>query len=109
MMRPTRLCLQDRGGYGAASRADAERWLSRYRNDFPLRDIHQPSHGAGSDDGAMLRIGLVIALDIIEIVEVIHHQPVGLLQRPLGRVGEPIEPLKPRAIAEMETGDGVNG
>src|SRR4029077_17098485 len=83
--------------------------LSRYRNGFLLWDKHQSGHGACSDEGAVLRIGLVIALDIIEIVEIIHHQPVGLFQRPLGWVGEPIKPLKARAVAEMETSDGVDG
>ena len=46
----------------------------------------------------MLGIGFVIALDVIEIVEIIHHQAIGLSQRPLRGIGEPIEPLV-RAIA----------
>ncbi len=44
----------------------------------------------------LLRIGLVVALDVIEIVEVIHHQTVGLLERPFRRVGEPVKLLEPR-------------
>src|SRR5262249_59656089 len=55
----------------------------------------------------MLRIGFVITLDIIEIVEIIDHQAVGLSERSLRRIGKPIEALEPRAIAEMESGDRV--
>ena len=55
-----------------------------------------------SHDGAALRIGLVVLLDVVEIVLVVHHQPVRLRDAALGGVGEPIDALEPRAIAEME-------
>src|SRR6266568_5720870 len=58
-------------------------------------------------DGAALRIGLVVVLDLFEIVEVIDHQAVRLPQA-LGRAaGEPIDLLKARAVAEVEPGDRI--
>src|SRR5262249_58286493 len=82
--------------------------LSRDWDDFLPWHGNEPGHGAGGDHRAVLRIGLVIALDVIEIVEIIHHQTIGLFECPLRRIGEPIEPLEPRAIAEMESGDRVD-
>ena len=33
---------------------------------------------AGGDDHALLRVGLVVLLDVVEVVEIVHHQAVGL-------------------------------
>ena len=64
--------------------------------------FHQALHVGDATDGAALRIGLVVLLDLVEIVEVVHHQPVRLLDGALGGVGEPVDALEPRAVAEME-------
>ena len=50
----------------------------------------------------LLGISLVVPLDVLEIVEVVHHQAVRLAQRPFRRVGGEIQSLEPRTIAEME-------
>ena len=67
----------------------------------------EPGHAAGGDD-ALLRVGLVVLLDVVEIVAVVDHQAVRLLQGALGRVAEPVEPFQPRAVAEMEARDRVD-
>ena len=41
----------------------------------------------------LLRICLVVPLDMLEIVEVVHHQAMRLTQSPLRRVGGEVEPL----------------
>ena len=50
----------------------------------------------------LLRVSLVVLLDVLEVVKIIDHQAVRLLQRPLRRIGEEVEPFEPRAVAEME-------
>src|SRR3954454_9739072 len=58
-------------------------------------------------DGAVLRIGFVVLLDLVDIVEIIHHQAVRL-RNPFAReIAERIELLEPRAIAEMEACDRI--
>src|SRR5262249_54390633 len=34
--------------------------------------------GAGGDDGAVFRVGLVVLLDVAEVVEIVDHQATGL-------------------------------
>ena len=81
--------------------------LPRNRHHFAHRRAHQPAHRACRDDRVLLRIGLVVLLDVIEIVEVVDHQAVGLLQRAARCVAEPVEPLEASAVAEMETRDRI--
>ena len=45
---------------------------------------------------------------MIEIVEIIDHQSMRLAQRRLGKIAEGIEPLEPRAIAQMKARDGID-
>ena len=52
--------------------------------------------------------GFVVLLDVVEVVEIVHHQPVRLPEAVLGHVGEPVDPLEPRAVAEMETRDRID-
>src|ERR1700728_178560 len=99
------LCLARRRDQ---QRSRRPRNSTRDRNDFPHGRTHQPRHGGGGDDGPLVRIGLVVLFDVIEIVAIIHHQAVRLRQSPLRGVGEPVEPFKPRAVAEVETGDRVD-
>ena len=77
------------------------------RDDVARGSAHEPRHRAGGDDGLMLRIGLVVLLDVVEIVEVVHHQAVRLAQRALRGVGKQVEPFEPRAVAEMEARDRI--
>ena len=64
--------------------------------------------GLCGDDRALVGEGLVVGLDEAQIVEVVDHQPVRLAQA-LGRgVAQPVEPLQPGAVAEMEAGDRVD-
>ena len=67
-----------------------------------------PRHRTRSDDRVPLRIGLVILLDVLEIVEIVDHQAVRLRERALRRVGEKVEPFEPRAVAEMEARDRID-
>src|SRR3981081_2977264 len=72
------------------------------RNDVARRRLDEKRHRAGGNDGVLLGVDLVVPLDVLEIVEVVHHQTVRLPQRPLRRVGGEVESLEPRAVAEME-------
>ena len=67
------------------------------RNRLARGRTHEARHRARGDDRVLLRIGLVVLFDVLEIVKVIRHQTVRLLQRPLRGVGEEVEPLEPRA------------
>src|SRR6266849_10903934 len=61
--------------------------------------------GAGRNDGAVLRVGLVVLLDVAEVVEVVDHQSAGLAAAAIGEIGRPIEPFQAGAVADVETGD----
>ena len=73
------------------------------RNDITRRRLDEARDRVGGNDGVLLGIGLVVLLDVLEVVEVVHHQPVRLPQRPLGGIGGEIQPLEPRAVAQVET------
>src|SRR3990167_5901892 len=50
-----------------------------------------------------------VPVDAFEIVQVVHHQPVGLLV-PLGRrIARPVEPLHARAVAQVKARHRVHG
>src|SRR6516165_2131292 len=61
------------------------------------------------DDPPFAAISLVIGLDIAQAIEIIDHDPSRLLQALGGNVAEPIEPLDPRPVAEVEMGDRIEG
>ncbi len=64
--------------------------------------------GFRGDDGALVGESLVVGLDKTQIVEIVDHQPVRLAQA-LGRdIAQPVEPLEPGTIAEMEAGHRVD-
>ena len=50
------------------------------RHQFERR-AQQPLHRTGGDHGAAFRIGLVVLLDVVEVVLVVHHQTVRLRHR----------------------------
>src|SRR5687768_11246537 len=72
-----------------------------------LRHARQSAHRGGCRHLALTAISLVIGLDIAEAVEVVDHDPGGLLHPLRRHVTEPVEPLDARAVAEMEIRDGI--
>ena len=51
----------------------------------------------------------MVPFDLVEVVEVIHHQ-AGALGEPLGRcVAQSVDALKPRAVAQMKPRDRIDG
>jgi transposase InsO family protein len=92
------------------------------RNDGSGRELHAPASARAHQlrgrarqladrvrghHRAGLRIRLVVALDVAEVVAVIHHQPVRLRDAAWRQVARPVEPLEARAVAEMKTRDGI--
>jgi len=55
----------------------------------------------------IFHVDFVVGLDIVELIQIIDHQPGGLPQAVFGDVGEPVEALQPRAVAEMKARDAV--
>ena len=55
--------------------------LARDRHQLERR-AQQALHGAGGDHGAAFGIGLVVLLDVVEIVLIVHHQPVAPARSP---------------------------
>src|SRR5215510_4171388 len=68
----------------------------------------QALYGVRGDDGAPFRIGFVVLLDIVEGVEVVHHQAVRLRYGPARGVSQPVDALKSSAIAQMEPRDRID-
>ena len=60
------------------------------------------AHRVGGGDPALLGQRLVVLLDLAEVVEVVDHQPVRLAQALRRDVAEEVQPLEPRAVAEVE-------
>ena len=60
------------------------------------------AHRVGGGDPALLGQRLVVLLDLAEVVEVVDHQPVRLAQPVRRDVAEEVQPLEPRAVAEVE-------
>ena len=54
------------------------------------------------------RIGLVVLLDVIEVVEIVHHQSIRLRDGAFGCVGKPVDAFEPRAVAKMESRDRID-
>ena len=63
--------------------------------------------GSGSHDLAFLGEDFVVLLDVFEVVEIVHHQPVRLRQTLLGQIRQHIELFQPRAVSEMEARDRI--
>src|SRR3954469_4332823 len=60
-----------------------------------------------SRNGTFFGEGLVVLLDLLEGIEVVHHQPLRLLQA-LGRdIAEEVQALEASPVAEMEPGDRI--
>src|SRR5262245_61017738 len=84
----------------------------------PLRQSHveQPAalgpeellDRARGDDLAIIGVGLVVLFDVIETIEIVHHDAGGFAQALWREIAEPIDPFQPRAIAEMEARDRID-
>src|SRR5689334_2260962 len=79
-------------------------------NMVPALSLHQFARRPGTlansvrrCDDAVLRVGLVVLLDVVDVVLVVHHQAMRLREGLFRQVAEWIELLQPRAVAEMET------
>ena len=59
-------------------------------------------------DRAVLRKRLVIRFDMVERVEIIDHQAVGLLDALGGPIAEEVQPFEAGAVAEMEASHGID-
>jgi len=56
-----------------------------------------------------VHVFLVVALDVVQVVDVIHHHSERLREA-LGRgVRAPVDALQPRAVAQVETRHGIEG
>ena len=51
----------------------------------------------------------MILLDVVELVEIINHEAMRLLEGLLGEVGKKVDPLEARPVAEMEAGNRIEG
>ncbi len=103
-------CPRSRGD----ARADAGRtdssglpglllWTERLTSAGGAGGRAEPLDRAGGDHARRwFGEGLVVLLDVVEVVEVIDHQPVRL-RRPFSETSpRPVDALEPRAVAEME-------
>ena len=51
----------------------------------------------------------MIGLDVVELVQIVHHHPRRLAQAVLRGISQPVQPLDPRAVGQMEMGHPVVG
>ena len=56
---------------------------------------------------ALIKVGVVVFFDAVEVVKIINHQPDGLLQAFFAQVCRPVDGVQAGAIAEMETCHGI--
>src|SRR4051812_9593895 len=70
--------------------------------------LQQLLHPAGGPPLAVIGIGFVVLLDIVEAVEIVDHDPGGFAQSLWREIAEPADPLQPRAVAEVEAGDRID-
>src|SRR5262249_36454969 len=81
--------------------------LLRRWDSITRRRTEEPRHGGRSNDGMLLCVRFVVLLDVLKIVKIIDHQPIRLLQRSFRGIAEEVEPLEPRAVAEVEASDRI--
>ena len=55
----------------------------------------------------MVGVGFVVLLDVVEVVEIVHHQPERLLEAGVGEIAARIEALQPRAVPQVEPRDRI--
>src|SRR6266853_1773419 len=69
---------------------------------YEQRVLRQYAEAARGDDAVFPRVGLVVAFDVVEAVNVVHHEPRRAAHARGGDVAEPVEALEARAVAEVE-------
>src|SRR3546814_14088234 len=98
-----------RGGKGKsrlAPSADAEQPQARARRI--ARRAQQAAHLRTEGDVAVLHVGLVVGLDLVDHVEVVYHQAAGLHHAVVREVAQPDEALQPPKYEERPVReDGV--
>jgi hypothetical protein len=65
--------------------------------------LHQRVDGGGTQDGSVAHEGFMAVLDAVVVVEIVGHDAEGFLDRTELGVAEPVDPLEPRAVAEVKT------
>src|SRR4029077_6608215 len=76
------------------------------------RSLHQRVDLGRTHDGAAAHEGLVVVLDAVLVVEIVDHDAEGFLDRTGLGFAEPVDPLNPRAVAEVKARyrvDAVSG
>src|SRR5215472_6914236 len=89
-------------GANARTRTLTPRGDQVARGTRELLDRARGGHRAG------IRIGLVILLDVAEIIEIVHHHPVGLLQPALRQIRRPIDAFEAGAVAKVKARDRID-
>src|SRR5262249_17971541 len=75
----------------------------------PALRLQQRMHLARGRHQPFVLVGLVVLFDLLQLVAIVAHESVRLAQS-LGRdIPLPVDPLKPRAIAEMKAGHWIDG
>src|SRR5882672_6688781 len=59
-------------------------------------------------DCSIIYESLMVALDRFDVVEVVHHDAERFLDAARCGVSEPVDPLEPRAVAEVKTRNRVD-
>ena len=108
--------LRARAAYSLSARPDrAVRRPGRARKRpasaaCPLRlESQQRMHLARGGDHPLVLVGLVVLLDVLELVAVVAHQAVRLAQALRRDVALPVDALEARAVAEMEARHRIDG
>ncbi len=80
--------------------------ISSSRRPSPFKQL---LHRARRHDLAVIGVGLVVLLDVVEAVEVVDHHAGPIPRMPFGeRSPSQLMPLEPRAVAEMEAGHRID-
>ena len=58
---------------------------------------------------ALVHVGLVVLLDVLELVAVVAHESVGLAQALRRDIPLPVDALQAGAVAQVEAGHGIDG
>src|SRR4051794_1543418 len=81
----------------------AHRYVVSSRAVLQLRIRKQHIHIMRTHDGIAADEVLMVVLDAVMVIEIIDHDTEGLRDRTWRSVAEPVDPLEPRAVAEMKT------
>ena len=94
-----------KGASTSSSRPSSRLRVRRLRRCLAARGERLPRQhleAPRGDDVPVARIDLVVALDVVEAVDVVHHQARRAAHPHLRDVAEPVQPFHARAVAEVE-------